>query len=134
MPTHLVISKGTELLRVPLNSLMYISADGNYSIVVTKDSHKTLMSIQLGQIFILGYFIAIGVYLSTRRNYRRKEEHGSAKWGDASSIDKKYRQKPQSNNKLMTQNVRIGINAQKHRRNLNTLVCGGSGAGKTRFS
>ena len=50
MPTHLVISKGTELLRVPLNSLMYISADGNYSIVVTKDSHKTLMSIQLGQI------------------------------------------------------------------------------------
>ena len=33
----------------------------------------------------------------------------------------------------MTQNVSIGINAKKHRRNLNTLVCGGSGAGKTRF-
>ena len=33
----------------------------------------------------------------------------------------------------MTQNVRIGLNAKKHRRNLNTLVCGGSGAGKTRF-
>ncbi|MEE1057463.1 MAG: type IV secretory system conjugative DNA transfer family protein [Acutalibacteraceae bacterium] len=96
-------------------------------ITLCEDSLKTVL------IFILGYFIAIGVYLSTRRNYRRKEEHGSAKWGDASSIDKKYRQKPQSNNKLMTQNVRIGINAQKHRRNLNTLVCGGSGAGKTRF-
>ena len=50
MPTHLVISKGTELLRVPLASLMYVSADGNYSLVVTKDSHKTLMSLQLGQI------------------------------------------------------------------------------------
>ena len=50
MPTHLVISKGTELLRVPLASLMYISADGNYSIVVTKDSYKTLISLQLGQI------------------------------------------------------------------------------------
>ena len=34
---------------------------------------------------------------------------------------------------MRTQNVRIGLNAKKHRRNLNTLVCGGSGAGKTRF-
>lgn len=50
MPTHLVISKGTELLRVPLVSLMYVSAEGNYSLVVTRDSHKTLMSLQLGQI------------------------------------------------------------------------------------
>ena len=48
-------------------------------------------------------------------------------------FDKKYRQKPLSENKLMTQNVCIGLNAKKHRRNLNTLVCGGSGAGKTRF-
>lgn len=50
MPSHLVISKGTELLRVPLASLMYVSAEGNYSIIVTKDSHKTLMGLQLGQI------------------------------------------------------------------------------------
>lgn len=50
MPTHLVISKGTELLRVPLVLLMYVSAEWNYSLVVTRDSHKTLMSLQLGQI------------------------------------------------------------------------------------
>jgi DNA-binding LytR/AlgR family response regulator len=50
MPTHLVISKGTELLRVPLVSLMYVSAEGNYSIIVTRDSQRTLMSLQLGQI------------------------------------------------------------------------------------
>lgn len=36
-------------------------------------------------------------------------------------------------NKLLTQNVCIGLNGKKHRRNLNVLVCGGSGAGKTRF-
>ena len=53
MPTHLVISKGTELLRVPLVSLMYVSAEGNYSVVVTRDSHRTLMSMQLGQIVTL---------------------------------------------------------------------------------
>ena len=92
-----------------------------------EDSLKTVL------IFLAAYFVGIGIYLSTRRNYRRGEEHGSAKWGEAEKINKKYRQRNDFKNKLMTQNVRIGLNAKKHRRNLNTLVCGGSGAGKTRF-
>ncbi len=96
-------------------------------IAICEDSVKTVL------IFLLSYGMGIGIYFSTRRNYRRREEHGSAKWGNARAIDKKYRQSPPSENKLMTQNVRIGLNAKKHRRNLNTLVCGGSGAGKTRF-
>lgn len=96
-------------------------------IEICEDSVKTVL------IFLLSYGMGIGIYFSTRRNYRRREEHGSAKWGNARAIDKKYRQSPPSENKLMTQNVRIGLNAKKHRRNLNTLVCGGSGAGKTRF-
>ncbi|MGN0550786.1 MAG: VirD4-like conjugal transfer protein, CD1115 family [Acutalibacteraceae bacterium] len=98
-----------------------------FNIQLCEDSLKTVL------IFLAAYGMAIGIYFSTRKNYRRREEHGSAKWGNAKAVDRKYRQSPQSDNKLMTQNVRIGINAQKHRRNLNTLVCGGSGAGKTRF-
>ena len=42
-------------------------------------------------------------------------------------------QKPISENKILTQNVMLGLDGKKHRRNLNVLVCGGSGAGKTRF-
>src|SRR5574344_2222975 len=89
----------------------------------------------LKTIFILLfiYGLAILVYFSTRRNYRHREEHGSAKWGTASVLNKKYKQKPLYNNKLLTQNVSLGLDGRKHRRNLNTLVCGGSGAGKTRF-
>ena len=98
-----------------------------FHIVLCKDSLKTVL------IFLLIYGMGIGIYFSSKKNYRRKEEHGSAKWGNAKTIDKKYRQKPPSENKLMTQNVSIGLDAKKHRRNLNTLVCGGSGAGKTRF-
>lgn len=90
-------------------------------------------SIKAVLVLLLAYGMAIGVYLSTRKNYRRREEHGSAKWGEASKINRRYHQRPDNNNKLMTQNVCVGINAKKHRRNLNTLVCGGSGAGKTRF-
>ena len=98
-----------------------------FQIQLCEDSLKTVLFL------LAAYAVGIGIYFSTRRNYRRREEHGSAKWGNAKAVDRKYRQSPPSDNKLMTQNVRIGINAQKHRRNLNTLVCGGSGAGKTRF-
>ena len=84
-------------------------------------------------LFLFVYIMGISIYLSTRKNYRRREEHGSAKWGVASVINKKYEQKPISDNKILTQNVKIGLNGKKHRRNLNVLVCGGSGAGKTRF-
>ena len=96
-------------------------------ITMCEDSVKTVL------IFLLAYAMGIGIYFSTRRNYRRREEHGSAKWGTASAVNKKYAQQPKSENKLLTQNVAIGLNAKKHRRNLNTLVIGGSGAGKTRF-
>lgn len=98
-----------------------------FSVTVCEDSLKTVL------IFLLAYGMGIGIYLSTRRNYRRREEHGSAKWGNADALNKKYRDKDPSENKLLTQNVRIGLDGKKHRRNLNILVCGGSGAGKTRF-
>jgi len=84
-------------------------------------------------IFLLNYGLGIGVYLSTKRNYRKGEEHGSAKWGNASQLSKKYADKNKCENIILTQNTRIGLDGRKHRRNLNVLVCGGSGAGKTRF-
>ena len=84
--------------------------------------------------FLLCYGIALMVYFSTRKNYRRNEEYGSAKWGNAKGICSKYRDtEDESNNKILTKNVRIGLDGRKHRRNLNLLICGGSGAGKTRF-
>ena len=98
-----------------------------FHIELCEDSVKAVL------VLLLCYGMGIGIYFSTRRNYRRREEHGSAKWGEARTVNKKYAQHPKSANKLMTQNVSIGLNAKKHRRNLNPLVCGGSGAGKTRF-
>ena len=82
-----------------------------FHIEFCEDSLKTVL------ILLLAYGMGIGIYFSTQRNYRRREEHGSAKWGNAKTVDKKYRQNPHTENKLMTQNVRIGLNAKKHRRN-----------------
>ena len=84
-------------------------------------------------IFVAAYGMGIGIYLSSARNYRRREEHGSAKWGNAGAVNKRYRDPEPEKNKILTQNVEIGLNGRKHMRNLNVLVCGGSGAGKTRF-
>lgn len=78
------------------------------------------------------YAAGIGIFYSSQKNYRRGEEHGSAKWGDARQICKKYSQKPYSQNILLTQNFRISLDTHKHRRCLNILVVGGSGAGKSR--
>ncbi|MBM6694358.1 type IV secretory system conjugative DNA transfer family protein [Pseudoflavonifractor capillosus] len=84
-------------------------------------------------IFWLLYGCILGIYLSTNRNYRRREEHGSARWGSPSAVNKKYASKVKTENKILTQNVAIGLDGRKHQRNLNILCCGGSGAGKTRF-
>ena len=56
-----------------------------FQIVWCEDSIKAVL------IFIAAYGLGIGIYLSSRRNYRRGEEHGSAKWGDPRAVNKKYR-------------------------------------------
>lgn len=84
-------------------------------------------------IFTLAYGLGVCIYLASPRNYRRREEHGSARWGRAKSICAKYRSKQQEQNKILTKQVCIGLDGRKHRRNVNVLVVGGSGSGKTRF-
>lgn len=98
-----------------------------FKIELCRDSLKTVL------IFLLVYGMGIGIYFSTRRNYRKGEEHGSAKWGNAHEVNKKYSNPKFEVNKILTQNVSICYNSRKHLRNMLTLVIGGSGAGKTRF-
>lgn len=78
------------------------------------------------------YAMGVGIFYANRRNYRRGEEHGSAKWGDVYQTCKRYRDHPYAQNLLLTQNFRMGLNVYKHKRCLNVLVTGGSGAGKSR--
>lgn len=98
-----------------------------FHITLCEDSLKTVL------VLLLCYGIAIGIYLSTQRNYRWREEHGSAHWGSPAQVNGKYADKIPAQNKILTQNVSVGLDGRRHRRNLITLVCGGSGAGKTRF-
>ena len=56
-----------------------------FHIELCEDSLKTVL------ILLCAYGLAVGVILSSRRNYRRGEEHGSAKWGSARTVNRKYR-------------------------------------------
>ena len=94
--------------------------------------HYTEYTIKSMLVCTLLYAAGIGIFYSSQKNYRRGEEHGSARWGDARQICKKYSQKPYSQNILLTQNFHISLDTHKHRRCLNILVVGGSGAGKSR--
>lgn len=104
-----------------------VAMNNPFRIDLCEDSVKTVL------LFLCAYGLGIGIYFSTRRNYRRGEEHGSAKWGDARAVNRKYRDKDPFANRIFTKNVRMGLDGRKHRRNLNTLCCGGSGSGKSRF-
>ena len=54
-------------------------------------------------IFLTCYGLGIGIY----RNYRRRKEHGSAKWGVPGQVNQKYADKNITENKILTQNVAI---------------------------
>lgn len=76
------------------------------------------------------YALAVGYYYTSKGNKRTGEEYGSAKWGDAAALNRKYRDKV--GNIILSQHISMGLDGRKHKRNLNVIVVGGSGAGKTR--
>ena len=75
------------------------------------------------------YIMGICLYQSTQGRIRDGEEHGSAQWASPRQVNAMFCQKQ---NKILTRHVKLGLDTHKHRRSLNVLVIGGSGAAKTR--
>ena len=80
-------------------------------------------------ICLAAYGMAVLLYRTNQRRTRDGEEHGSAAWATPASVNAQFAQK---NSIPLTQHVRLGLDTHKHRRSLNVLVIGGSGAAKTR--
>ena len=80
------------------------------------------------------YAFGIALYYSGRENRRPGEEYGSARWGDPRALCRKYMDHQHKEaNIILTQRVRLGMDGYKTQRNMNILVIGGSGSGKTRY-
>ena len=112
-----------------INAIPYLNEALNHPFQI----QWTNSTLKMIGIFLIIYVLGVGMYLSSSKNYRRTEEYGSAKWANPNTVCKKYANKDYFSNKVFSQNVRMGLDGKKHRRNLNTVVIGGSGAGKTRF-
>lgn len=80
-------------------------------------------------ICLAAYGMAVLLYRTNQGRSRDGEEHGSAAWATPASVNAQFAQKDSI---PLTQHVRLGLNTHKHRRSLNVLVIGGSGAAKTR--
>ena len=86
----------------------------------------------LGSLLLYGCGIAL--YYSSRENRRPGEEYGSAKWGNPKELNRKYMDHQHKDaNIILTQRVRLGMDGYITQRNMNILVIGGSGSGKTRY-
>ena len=83
---------------------------------------------------LLLYGCGVALYYSSRENRRPGEEYGSARWGDPKALCQKYMDHQHKEaNIILTQRVRLGMDGYKTQRNMNILVIGGSGSGKTRY-
>lgn len=80
-------------------------------------------------IALVGWMVLLASYMVNYGKYMRGREHGSAEWGSFGYFKKFYKQK---DNLILSQNMWMGLDFYKHKRNLNVLLIGGSGSGKTR--
>lgn len=118
--TELKLFDMLPLLTASLNQPLYL--------------HLNEYSLKAVFIFLFIYACFVGIYFTSSENRRPGEEHGSAKWGNVQSIARKYTdRKHRLKNLILSQSLALSLNAKSHRRNLNVLIVGGSGAGKTRF-
>lgn len=103
-------------------------ANAPFSVRWTENAPKLVLIVSIL------YPMCVIYYVTEQADLRPGGEYGTARWGNAKSLNRKYRDRrhPRSNY-LFTQNVRMGMDSHKHRHNLNVMVIGGSGAGKTRF-
>ena len=72
------------------------------------------------------------ILLDMQKKYMFGKEHGTARWSDKKDIIK-LMDKDESKNIILTKTEMLSTDTRKTRKNLNVLVVGGAGTGKSRF-
>ena len=92
--------------------------------------------LSFGVIFAVSIWIAVYEKSQHAKKFRKNQEYGSARWGNAQDIAP-YMDKDFKNNIILTRTEMLTMNNRpadpKTARNKNVLIIGGSGSGKTRF-
>lgn len=79
------------------------------------------------------YALCVACATLNQKNYRRGEEHGSARWASVRELNRKLSNKKNPDeNRILTEHLKLTTDQRKLDKNLFTLVLGGSGSRKTR--
>ena len=127
---------GASVITTGMNIFDWLAAF-TYAMQTPLSLHLNQYSMKAVLVSLICFTFAVLLYESERQNKRTGEEYGSAKWGNAKTVNKHYRTEKNDRYMIFTQNVRMSMNSQKlkpmYKRNHNVLVVGGSGSGKTRY-
>lgn len=108
-----------------LNNLGAALSGNPFQFNIVAETGKTVL------FMTAAYLLAVVYFYANMKNKRPGEEYGSAKWGDVRELQKIYGQNP-ATDRILSANMRIGMDMYEHQRNLFTLVVGGAGSSKTR--
>lgn len=86
---------------------------------------KTLMVMGIACIL---WLMGVSWFLTYYRDYHFGKEHGTAAWGEVRAMQKKLADPDPMRNTIISKNISIGFDALS---NMNLLIIGGSGSGKT---
>lgn len=122
------------LLLAPYLSSGFVPLLQNIGQIFQNPFHLTLTteSAKYALLFSALYLLIVFALYSSKQGYRKGEEYGSARFGNAKALCKKYEDRTPENNLILTRHFQIGLDGYRHQRNINILVVGGSGAGKSR--
>ncbi len=79
------------------------------------------------------YMLAVLTRMTGQKKYMPGKEFGTARFADPRRVSKRFADKEDRRNRILSMNVRMSMDTRETRLNLNILVIGGSGAGKTLF-
>lgn len=98
--------------------------------LVEFSTHKTDLLVAGVAVLVVGMIVLYR--MANRKEFRPGEEHGSASWGKRSDISSVMDKDPRAN-LWLSKTEGIGLDGRKTQRNLNVLVIGSSGSGKSRY-
>ena len=84
----------------------------------------------VGMCLIL-YLMVCMYHISTVHNYMPGREYGSARLAEPEELNAVLMDEDPKKNKILSEHLRVSTNSDKTGLNNNTLIIGGSGAGKT---
>lgn len=113
---------------LPLDQILDRALNGFSTLAISTHSTDVLAGIA-----VVASAALVWLYQNAGKGTRRHgEEHGSARWGTARDIGA-FKDKNAGRNLLFTRTERLSLDSRKTQRNLNALVIGSSGSGKSRY-